>query len=162
MLQEAGATNLNITLDYATLENRELVEAIAGQFRDVGVNATLQGYELAVFNANWREDAQVGDTRFFSWGPIFDPYSVSQFVVHSKGTLSTFNDPESDRLIDQSSATLDLRQRDTILQQLDKHMSDNPWGVYVFTLAAVYGIDDKVPNFQPRPDDYIILSSGKA
>lgn len=160
LLQQAGLTGpINVTLEYATLENRELIEAVAGNLREVGVNATIQGFELAVFNENWR-NKRVGDLRFASWGPVFDPWSLLQFLVHSKGLLSTFSNAELDRLIEQANSTMDIAQRGQILQQIEQRMHDDPWAIYLFSLTAVYGFDDKLPAFKARPDDLILLTQG--
>ncbi len=161
LLQEAGFTlPIDATLGYASLENRELIEAIAGNLRESGVNVTLQGAELAVFNPAVREKATT-DLRFSSYGPHFDPLRFYQFFVRSQGGLSVFNNPAMDNLIAPANSTMDPTLVAQYSQQVDLAIYDDPSAIYLFTLVAVYGLDSTVPDFKPRPDDYILLTAGR-
>lgn len=158
LLREAGvAEGFQVTMDYATLERKDVVEAYAAQLGEVGLDVQLQGFELAVFNDNWVRK-NTADLRFATWGPIFDPWSILDFVIAPGGLLSRYGNQQAGELINQGRTELDRQARAQIYNQLMAVLNEDPACIYLHNLTAIYGVSQGVAQFQPRPDEYILLT----
>ncbi len=160
LLAEAGLDGgFETTLAYTNDERDDVVTAIAGQLGDVGIRVTLQPVEKATFNATWT-DPKAAPLRFSTWRPLFDPYTLLDLVVSAKGYLSRHDNPKVQSLIEAAAVEADETERTATYQRLGALLRDEPAAIYLYNLTARYGVSSAVPAWTPRPDDYIIPTTG--
>jgi len=158
LLEEAGlGDGFETTLDYTVSERADLVEAIAGQLGEVGIEVKTQSLEDAAFNATWK-DPNAAPLRYASWRPLFDPYTLLSLVVSNQGFLSRYSSDTVQPLIDAFASETDVAKRAEIGRQLGKGLFDDPAAIYLFNLTSIFGVAENAPPWTPRADDYIIAT----
>lgn len=162
LLAEAGYPDgFETTLEYASAEHADVVEAIAGQLGEAGVRVTVQAVETARFNETWA-DPTAAPLRFVTWRPLFDPYTLLNLVVAApdfakgQGFLSRHSNPAAQALIDAAAVETDPAKRAETYRQLGQVLRDEPAAIYLYGLTARYGLAPDLPAWTPRPDEYVI------
>ena len=156
LITEAGYPDgFDTKLEFATTERQELVEAVAGQLKAVGVKASLQPLETATFNQTWR-DVDAAPLRFATWRPLFDPYTLLSLLVADEGFLSRHANPETQALIELAAAESDAGDREALYRDLGVLLHEQPAAVYLYNLTALYGVTADVAGWEPRADGSVI------
>ena len=155
LLKEAGAENIQTTIEYATSERADVCEAIAAQLTDVGIKTDAKSVEIATFNGTW-QDKSTSPLRYVSWRPMFDPYTLLSLVVSAKGFLTRYSNPTAQPLIDQAAAEFDPAKRAALYVQLGQILHDDPAAIYLWNLTSIYGDAKTAPVWTPRPDDILL------
>lgn len=148
LLSAAGFGNgLDLELLYPTASGREhwlnVDQLVQAQLKQIGINATLKGLDVATFNARMRaRDYQLCWQTKAVQG---DPDSYIYYTLYSKalGNYGNLNDPELDRLILAQRAELDTAKRKQLLRQAVQRIADQAWAVgfyygQSFTLVQPY------------------------
>ena len=158
LLAEASLPDgFETTLEYAASEREDVVAAIAGQLAEIGVQATIQAVDPAVFNQTWNDPA-TAPMRFATWRPLFDPYTLLSLIVSDTGFLSRHANPAAQALIDAGANEADEPTRARIYRDLGQVLHDEPAAIYLYRLTAFYGLDENVPDWTPRSDEYVIAT----
>lgn len=156
LLADAGyADGFETRIAYAALERGDLVEAIAGQLGEIGINAAVEQVEVATFNQGWK-DPEAAPLRYVTWRPVFDPYTLLNLVISNAGFLSRHDNPNVQALIDAAAVETDAEARAALYLELGRALHDEPAGIYLWSATALYGQAAGAPAWTPRPDDYII------
>lgn len=156
LLAEAGfADGFATALEHTTGENQTIVEAVAAQLGEVGIDVELRPREKATFNENWA-NPEAPPLRYASWRPMFDPHTLISLVISNEGFLSRYESAEAQPLIEASAVEPDPAERARIYRQLGAVLHDDPAAIYLVDLTAIYGAAADLPAWSPRPDDYII------
>lgn len=160
LLAEAGYRDgFETRLAYASTERAEVAAAVAGQLAEVGVRAEVEAVETATFNGTWTDPASA-PLRYVTWRPLFDPYTLLNLLVSDAGFLSRHANPNAQPLIDAAAAEPDAARRADLYRQLGRVLHDEPAAIYLSNLTAHYGVAAETPPWTPRPDDYIIPTTG--
>ncbi len=158
LLAEAGLEGgFETTMDYATVDQQVIAEAVAGMLDEVGITVKLQAVDLAVFNAGWK-DPELGALRLVTWGPMFDPFNLLNLVVSNQGFLSRHDNPNAQTLIDAAAAEPDPATRADLYIQLGQVLHEEPAAIYLYDLTAIYGQAADLPAWTPRADQYVIAA----
>lgn len=156
LLAEAGLSDgFETRLAFSSLDRSDIVEAIAGQLTEVGINTTVERTEAATFNQQWK-DASAAPLRYVSWRPMFDPFTLLNLVFSNQGFLSRHNNPNAQALIDAAATETDPAVRADTYMQLGQVLHDEPSAIYLWSLTAMYGVASGAPDWSSRADDYII------
>lgn len=156
LLAEAGhADGFETALEFASTEREDVVAAVAGQLEEVGLRVTVRPIERATFNTTWTDPA-TAPLRFATWRPLFDPYTLLNLLVSDQGFLSRHANPTAQPLIDAGAAETDEARRGETYRQLGRVLREEPAAIYLYGLTALYGVAEGVPDWTPRPDDYLI------
>ncbi len=159
LLAEAGFEDgFETTMDYATLDQQVIAEAVAGMLDEVGITLKLQAVDLAVFNGGWKDPA-LGALRLVTWGPMFDPFNLLNLVVSNQGFLSRYDNPNAQILIDAAASEADPAARADLYLQLGQVLHDEPAAIYLYDLTAIYGQTTDMPAWSPRADQYVIAAA---
>jgi len=140
------------------VQDRQIAEAISGQWRKVGVDAQVNPHEWGDF----LKEAQAKTWQLFL---------ITQGSGGTQVLLSTcfsskvkglpwlgYANPQVDSLIDQAGRTMDATQRvQTYRDVVNTIRDDAPW-VFLHQLYDVYGVSDRVENW--RPGSGIVLLRG--
>lgn len=146
------------TMDYATVDQRVIAQAIAGMLAEVGITVKLQAVDLAVFNGGWSDPA-AGALRLVTWRPMFDPFNLLNLVISNQGFLSRHDTPNVQALIDAAAIEADPAVRADLYAQLGRVLHDEPAAIYLYDLTALYGHTQTFPAWTPRADEYVIATA---
>ncbi len=134
------------------LNDKEISEAIVGDLRKVGINASVKTLEWGIFlsliygrNAYPAFLAGWGNTTFDA------DYTLSPYF-HTGQALSQYSNPKLDALIDQGATTMDKNKRRKIYSEAARVIKDDvPWG-WVYQQIDIYGVNERV-NWKARTDE---------
>jgi peptide/nickel transport system substrate-binding protein len=162
LLTEAGYPDgFETALAYTTADQVDIVRAIAGMLEEVGVTVELQPTDLAIFNDTWKDPA-AAPLRMVTWRPLFDPYTLLSLLVSNQGFLSRYDNPNAQPLLDAAAVESDPAARADLYRQLGQVLHDEPAGIYLWGLTAVYGEAADLPAWTARPDEYVVLTRREA
>jgi peptide/nickel transport system substrate-binding protein len=157
LLVEAGYPDgFETTLDITTADRMHVIEAVAGYLSEVGVEATIQEFEMGQFNQNWMERTQ-SMLWAARWGNTPDPQSIGLFASCT-GWISRYCNEEVTALLDSAQATLDQDERAQLYSAASQLMHDDPLAIYLSTSTQIYGLGARVQGFRPSPILAIIVS----
>ncbi|MGD9316879.1 MAG: ABC transporter substrate-binding protein [Anaerolineae bacterium] len=157
LLADAGyADGFETTLDVTTAGHTDIVDAVAGYLAEVGVDVTIQDYELGQFNQNWMDRAQ-SMLWAARWGNTPDPQSIELFAS-CNGWITRYCNEEVTTHLEAARDTLDQDERAEHYAAASELMHEDPLAIYLNTAAQIYGLDAGVENFQPSPLLAIIVS----
>lgn len=156
LLSEAGlADGFATTLQFTSGSRTDLMEAIAANLAEVGIDLTLEPIELAQFNGSWKEPDSA-PLRFVTWRPMYDPYTLLSLMFSSEGFLSRYSDTEADSLIQDAAIETDPAARQEVYRELGRHFQEVPPAVFLWGLSALYGVRDLGSSWAPRSDEYLL------
>jgi len=157
LLAEAGyADGFEATLDTTTAGHTDVIDAVAGYLAEIGVDVTIQEYELGQFNQNWMDHAQ-SMLWAARWGNTPDPQSIELFAS-CNGWITRYCNEEVTAHLEAARDTLDQDERAMHYAAASKLMRDDPLAIYLMTSAQIYGLGANVENFHPSPLLAIIVS----
>ena len=159
LLTEAGypgGKNLpTLTWVFDTGSGHEKVgEAVQADFKAVGINMELQGYEWGTY----LDKAKSGEFTFYrlSWGadyPTMDNFLYPLFYSKSYNNYTSYNNPDVDKMLLEARSTIDNDKRIAKYREIEKKvLSDN-----AFVLIYFYGQRRVI---QPYVKGFILDSMG--
>ena len=161
LLEDAGVAGQTITLVGESsgrwLNDRDLVEAIAGFWTEAGLEVDLQTPEFGayldiLFDRNNREDAIFVS----SSNDLLDPDRQLSTYYQAGGIGASNSDQELSALIDQGRAELDPDARAAVYQQAVKLAYDNNYFVFLVSNQDLYGLSERMV-FTPRVDSKLLV-----
>lgn len=159
LLVEAGYANgFDVRLQFAGGERDDILQAMAAQLGDVGINVSIESVDLATFNGTWTEPDSA-PLRLVSWRPVYDPHTLLSLMFASTGPLSRHNDARADQLISAAGREPNPSRRAELYRELGRHFHDVPPALFLWNLTSVYGVRNFGQGWSPRGDDYVIPTS---
>jgi peptide/nickel transport system substrate-binding protein len=156
LLSEAGlGDGFETRLQYVSGAQDDVMQAIAANLADVGINVEIETTELAAFNGSWQEPDSA-PLRYVTWRPVYDPHTLLSLMFASTGPLSRYKDERADELINGGAVELDPEARTVLYQDLGRYFQESPPAVFLWNLTAIYGQKDFGQGWHPRGDEYII------
>lgn len=134
LLAEAGFEDgLDVTINLMNDQTqRAIVEAVANQLGQVGINVSIEPLENAVFNEFTNEGNH--EIAFFSWTTVTGDADYALFpLLHSDqhgsaGNRAFFSNAEVDTLLEAARATFDEDERAVYYAELQQLIRDEaPW-----------------------------------
>lgn len=162
LLAEAGYPNgFGTSLEVSQAPRLNYAEAIAADLEAVGIDVEIVAAEAGTFNAGWNDPASP-PLRYASWRPMYDPNTFLSLVVASDGFLSRYDNPQADALIQSAASEPDTEARNALYQQLGRVLQDEPAAIYLWNAVTRYGVEPDLADWEPRGDDYIVLTDASA
>ena len=156
LLEEAGiADGIEATMQITENTQQSVAEAIVAQWNEVGISVDLEVADYATFNAGW-SDPSAPVLRMATWSPLYDPHTLLSLVWASDGVLSRYSNEEVDRLIADAAGESDRERRAALYRELAGVMREDAAGVWLWNQVAVYGLSQDVPDWSPRPDEWLL------
>jgi peptide/nickel transport system substrate-binding protein len=153
----ADGVRINLTLKTSTEESTRLLgEALADQWRKVGVALQLRPLE----NATFQSDIGHGSFQLYTlrWvGANNDP-DIFRYVFSSKrmppdgANRGHYRNPALDALIDQQRVEMDLAKRKALLSQIQKIVADDEPYINLWYMDNVCVHRDRITNIVLSPD----------
>jgi len=160
---DKGGQNLSFTID--TLEEfRTLAEAVADQFRAIGVDASVRFWEYSVI----QPQLLAGERMAYldDWGDsAFDPighfeakwHSYQEGSTYGRGNFSTYNNARVNELIKLGETTPDTATRVTIYDEAQQIIYDEAPAVFLILPEEAEAASVRVQNWGPASDSRINL-----
>lgn len=160
LMEEAGVGDgFEATLD-TTAPNKEVSEALAGMWQQIGVTVNVNVLETGVMT----EKVSSGQSEMWysTWGDSSADAGVTLYRHFHSSQRELFQDTgyardDLDQLIDEGRAMLDLEQRAaTFRQAYGMVVEDAPW-VFLWQPMALAATRANISGFVLRPDAYLFL-----
>jgi peptide/nickel transport system substrate-binding protein len=160
LLTEAGyGDGFSTQIEVSQSPRAIYAEAIKPYLADVGIDVEIVVAESGAFNAGWG-DPKAPPLRYASWRPMYDPNTFLTLVIASDGYLSRYRNEHVDDLIARAGAEPDVTARNGLYRELGKLLKEDPAAIYLWNAVTRYGINDRLAGWQPRGDDYVLLTEG--
>jgi peptide/nickel transport system substrate-binding protein len=164
LLDQAGVRNLSVTLGSPTgryLQDKQAADAIAGNLRDVGVQAQVRTMDWASYLGaiNVPANEQKFDMHVLGWAPSFPDASqqMLQFQTdqHPPAGLATsfYSNKKVDSLVKQAGAELDAQKRNQLYCEASKTVwNDAPW-IFLWVQKYPIAYASDVKNISSLPNE---------
>jgi peptide/nickel transport system substrate-binding protein len=138
---------------------RSLAEALAGMYRDIGIDASVRIWEYSVVQPKLlagERQAYVGD-----WGDsAFDPIghmeakwsTYQKGSTYGRGNFSGYSNKRVDELILAGETENDLAKRHAIYNEAQKLIYDDAPAVFLVLPEAIEAASSRVQNWSPASD----------
>lgn len=162
-LLDKNGKSLSFTLD--TLEeHRALAEAVAGQFRAIGLDASVRIWEYSVV----KPQLQAGERMAYldDWGDsAFDPvghfeakwHGYVEGAAYGRGNFSGYNNERVNELIVQGETTPDPVERQKIYDEAQQIIYDEAPAVFLILPEEAEAASARVQNWGPAADSRVNL-----
>lgn len=137
--------------------DKQVSEAIAGMFKNVGLNVRLEALAWATyfpkFNQNGYDVGFVGFTDF-----TVNPHKHWNTSFYSKASSNKYSNPEMDRIIESARQELDDAKAAALYKEGQAFQHREFGGALpLYYEPQLIGVSAKLKGFQPRLDEYIIV-----
>lgn len=159
LLQSAGYKGEKVVVQYPSANfnsTDEVVQAVAGYMKAVGINVELQNMEYTAFFPLWT-GRKLNSIHAFSYGPTTLDADLPLTSLFETGrSRGYWSDPKVDELIRAQRAEPQADKRRALISQVWKISKDNVVYSPLYTETHVWGIRDRV-RITPRPDGLVRL-----
>ncbi|MGB9868037.1 MAG: ABC transporter substrate-binding protein [Bacillota bacterium] len=143
------------------LKDGELAEAVSMMLRDVGLNVELKYYDWQEWLKTLFNRERAPDMMYSSHGnEMFDADRTFSSLIHSKGPMSSYLNPDLDKKIDAARTEMDPAKRQKMYEEIGQAIYDDPAFIFLVNLKDIYGLSKSL-EWTPRQDSRIILSEMK-
>lgn len=164
LLQEAGfpngfSTTIYVTVSGSTPLTVETTEAVASMWEKIGVKAQYIRMESGTFFAKVR-DRTLGPLWMMSWGGGGgdDGGTTAKGFFTDGAVYATYFDAVTEDLRRRQATTIDPRQREAVLDELNRYILDNAYMIPLYDAATFVGLSDKVVEYK-LPEYYPYISA---
>ena len=161
LIQEAGYAGGEIEFIGEAgrwLKDKELIEAVAQQLRDVGFNVKVNIVEWSQWLDLLFAGADKAPTIQFSAhsNELLDADRTLSSLFHSTGSQTAYSNPEFDQLVDAARTETDTTKRADEYHQAVQIAHDDAAVGYLLNLKDVYGMTERV-EWTPRADGKMLV-----
>lgn len=153
LMKEAGYPDgIDVVLDCENSDKR-IAEAIAGSMRAAGVRAEVRVWKKDNLLNQLRR--QERDLFLTSWGnSSLDPSGILPVLFRADGYSNFFgySNAKVDRLLDEADRAMDPEVRRRKYVEVQQILHEEAPTCFHFALEELYGISNRVENFDARPD----------
>ncbi len=143
---------------------RTLSEAVAGQLREIGIDASVRVWEYGVV----RPMLLAGERMAFvgDWGDsAFDPvghmeakwHSYHEGTPYGRGNFSTYSNPRVDELIRAAETEGDVEKRRALYNEAQEILYEEAPAIFLVLPEAVEAASTRVQNWEPASDSRVNL-----
>ncbi|HRP78364.1 MAG TPA: ABC transporter substrate-binding protein [Aquamicrobium sp.] len=139
----------------------EVAQAVAAYLSTVGINATIQPYELNTMLNDIIPQGKTGAMFQQGWGGwTFDYDNTAYAMYHTGEKWNPYDsDPELDALLESQRPLTDRAERERILKEIALYTAERALEMPLYNSNALYGINKRVKNFEPAPDNRLRLNA---
>ncbi|WP_425349374.1 ABC transporter substrate-binding protein [Falsochrobactrum shanghaiense] len=163
LLEEAGVqpgatVQIDVRGNDATFN--EVAQAVASFLQMVGVNAAIKPYDTNVLLNDIIPQGKTGAMFQQKWGGwTFDYDNTAYAMYHSGEKWNPYEkDEKLDEMLEAQRSVLDRNEREKLLQDIAKYAADRAYEMPLYNTKAIYGVNKRVKNFVPAPDNRMRLS----
>ena len=161
ILKQAGYTN--ISLDMVLMKDLypkqlEITQAVAAMLGEVGIKLNIKNLEIAT--AREQRTAGTYDMFFSGWAHMpHDPdwFFGQWFTKAGSEKLTRYANPRVEQLIAEARVP-DAKVRQAKYEEMERIIWDDEAELWLYYTVAIYGVSDRLRNFEARRDYYVLLS----
>jgi peptide/nickel transport system substrate-binding protein len=144
------------------LKDKELIEAVAQQLRDAGLNVKVNIVEWSQWLDLLFAGADKAPTIQFSAhsNELLDADRTLSALFESTGSQTAYTNPEFDKLVDAARTETDLKKRADLYNQAVQIAYDDAVVGFLLNLKDIYGMSERV-EWTPRVDGKMIVKEMK-
>ena len=161
ILKQAGYTNVSVDIvlmkDFYP-KQLEITQAVAAMLGDVGIRLNIKNLEIA--SAREQRTAGTYDLFFSGWAHMpHDPdwYFGQWFTKAGSEKLTRYTNPKVEQLIAEGRVP-DAKVRQAKYEELERIVWDEDAEIWLYYTVAIYGVSERLRNFEARRDYYVLLS----
>ena len=161
ILKQAGYSNVSIDIvlmkDFYP-KQLEISQAVAAMLGEVGIKLNIKNLEIA--SARELRTAGTYDLFFSGWAHMpHDPdwYFGQWFTRAGSEKLTRYANPRVEQLIAEGRVP-DPKVRQAKYEELERIVWDEDAEIWLYYTVAIYGVSDRLRNFEARRDYYVLLS----
>lgn len=164
LLAEAGVEEGTI-LDIYTPGNdatfKEVVQAVAFYLEQVGLQANIQTVDANTLTSELMPNGDAGHMYRMGWGGWTLDFDNTAYLLYHEGEFwnPDFYDEKVEELLAAERATVDQAEREEIFMELTERLYELAPQLYLYQDMAMFGVNDRVKNFQTPHDDRIRLEN---
>jgi peptide/nickel transport system substrate-binding protein len=162
LLAQAGYGG-GITVNYDGIQGRypkdkEIAEAISGEWAKVGIRVNLRFHEWGAWQS--QADASRFDGLIFaSWGNAWMDADFTYSPLFRSGGRYTgkwtgYANPQLDAFLDEARVTLDPARRSELFSRVQRLMQEDCPAVFMHALEDGYGVGNRI-QWRPRSDEMV-------
>lgn len=134
-----------------TIGDYETAQAVAGQLQKIGVRATVNVLEWAVYISDFQKK-KLTPSLLAAWATY--PDADAMFDAFRAGGVYSYADvPEFNAIFEQERSTLDTSKRLQILQQGAQIERDQALAIWLHQLRNFYAVSNRVQGFRLYPNE---------
>jgi peptide/nickel transport system substrate-binding protein len=160
LLEEAGVAGETIQLVGESgrwLKDRELLEAVAGYWTEVGLDVQLEILEFGAYlDVLFDRENRADSIYVSSSNDLLDPDRQLATYYQAGGIGSSNTNQELSDLITQGRETLDAAERQAIYEQAVQIAYDQAYFVWIVNNQDIYGLSEDL-QWQPRVDSKLLV-----
>ena len=161
ILKQAGYSNVSVDIvlmkDFYP-KQLEITQAVAAMLGDVGIKLNIKNLEIA--SAREQRTAGTYDLFFSGWAHMpHDPdwYFGQWFTKAGSEKLTRYSNPKVEQLITEGRVP-DAKVRQAKYEELERIVWDEDAEIWLYYTVAIYGVSERLRNFEARRDYYVLLS----
>ncbi|MCX5907312.1 MAG: ABC transporter substrate-binding protein [Deltaproteobacteria bacterium] len=160
LLAEAGyAKGFDLTLNSPSgryLNDKEVSEAVVGDLRKAGINATVKISEWGTYMSMLY--AHKGAPAYLlGWGgATFDADATLFPLLRTNQVLSHYSNPDLANMIENGRSIMDRAKRQKIYSDAAKLLKEDAAWAFSYQQMDIYGVNERVI-WQPRPDEKLFV-----
>ncbi len=136
------------------VKDKEVAEAIAGQWAKIGVKADLKETEWGTYLNAYREH-KLSPMYLIGFGtPVWDFQLAFTGYLLPSSSQSYYRDPQVQDMVNQATNTLDRDKRKQMLQDISAKLYDHAAFAFLYLQYNIYGVSNRI-NWTPRADERI-------
>ncbi len=138
---------------------KEVSQAVASYLEAVGFTVKLNPIETGVFLNDVVPNGKTNELYQSAWGGwTFDYDNTAYLMYHSGERWNPYGTTdEIDTLLEKQRSIVDVEQREQLLQEIARKVADAAYELPLYNLNTLYGVNIRVKNFTPAPDNRIFL-----
>lgn len=134
-------------------QDREISLASARQWRDVGIDATVQVMEWAPFLEDlYAGDFQVAISGWNQSSPEPSIFADPLLGTGARGNYGPWSDEQLDDLLVRASATTDQDERKELYRQVLERTQELAWFIPLYNENKVAAVSNKIEGYQHSPN----------
>jgi peptide/nickel transport system substrate-binding protein len=144
--------------------DQEIAEAIAAQWKKVGVQVTLTRMERGAWRTVWFARDFPQETFLTSTSlQTFDADARLISMVHSPGkdtgAVSFYSNPTIDAKIQEARKTIDQKRRLQLYKEIMTQLREDAYQLSLFETVEFYAVNKNLKGWKPRADVFVNLSN---
>lgn len=140
---------------------KEIAQIIAFQFEEVGVALNIETADPTTMNSDLIPQGKAGHMYRQGWGGWTLDFDNTAYLMYAEGEFwnPSFKDDKVQELLEAERSTVDQDERAVIFKELTEVLYDLAPEINLYQEVALYGVNDRVVDFQPPHEDRIRLEN---
>jgi peptide/nickel transport system substrate-binding protein len=162
LIAQSGYDGAEIVLESEVgrwLKDKELVEVVAGQLAEVGLNVRINISEFSNYLDILFDAENRAPMIFVSHdNSLLDADRTLSGYYSCEGTAPSYCNPEVTAMINQARTETDVAAREALYHQIIQTSHDEASHLYLVNFENIYGMSERL-NWEPRLDGRLLVST---